>query len=161
MHAARLVAFRHLLVNDSASGGHPLNIAGCDGAVVAHTIAVFHGSGEDVSNGLDPTMGVPGEACQIVFRNVIAEIVEQKKRVEVGCVAEAERAAEMDSRAFHGRLRFDEPLDGSNGHLGLLFEDAGLMKEVSDPRASLGRVRKLWGGYSPRAGAPCRAPWRT
>ena len=97
-------------------GGHPLDVAGRDGAVVAHAVAMFDGAGEDVSDGLDAAVRVPREARQIILRDVVAEIVEQEERVEIGGVAEAERAAQMYARAFEGRLGFDEPLNGSDGH---------------------------------------------
>ena len=116
MHAARLVALGHLLVDDAAARRHPLDVAGGDGAVVAHAVAVLHGSGEDVGDGLDAAVRVPREARQIVLRNVIAEIVEEQEWVEVGGVAEAERAAQVHARAFQGRLGLDQPLNGSNGH---------------------------------------------
>ena len=104
MHPARLVALGHLLVDDPAARRHPLDVAGGDGAVVAHAVAVLHGSGEDVGDGLDAAVGMPREARQVILRNVVAEVVEEQERVEVGCVAEAERAAQMHARAFEGRL---------------------------------------------------------
>ena len=41
MHAAALVAFRHLLVKDAAAGGHPLHVAGAHLTAIAKTVAVF------------------------------------------------------------------------------------------------------------------------
>src|SRR5579872_7441457 len=118
MHPAGLVAFRHLLVNDPSSSGHPLHIAGSDGAVVAHAVAMFYGSRKDVRDGLDPTMRVPGKTGKIIFRYIIAEVIKQQEGVKVGCVAKAKCTAEMNSRALHGRLRFDQSLNGSNRHSG-------------------------------------------
>ena len=103
-------------MDDAAPRRHPLDVAGRDGAAVAHAVAVLHGSGEDVRDGLDPAMRMPREARQVVLGNVIAEIVEEEKRIEVGCVAEAERAAQVHARTFQGRLGFDESLNGSKGH---------------------------------------------
>jgi hypothetical protein len=37
-------------------------------------------------------MRMPGEAGEIVGGNIVAKIVEQEKRIEVGCVAESERS---------------------------------------------------------------------
>jgi hypothetical protein len=62
-------------------------------------------------------MGMPGEAGEVVGGDVVAEIVEQEKRVEVGGVAEAERAAEVDTGTFEGGFGFDDLVDGSNGHV--------------------------------------------
>ncbi len=77
MHAAGLVAFRHLLVNDAAPRRHPLDVAGGDGAAIAHAVAMLHGSRQHVRDGLDPAVRVPREARQIVFGHVIAEVVKQ------------------------------------------------------------------------------------
>ncbi len=84
--------------------------------LVAHAVAVLHGSGQDVSDGFDAAMRVPGEAGQIVGGNVVAEVVEQKERIELGCVIEAECAAQMYASAFKSWLGFDKTLDGTNGH---------------------------------------------
>ena len=77
VHAAGRIALGHFLMDDAAAGGHPLHVAGGDGAVVAHAVAVFDGAGEDVGDGLDAAMRMPGEAGEIVFGDVVAEIVEQ------------------------------------------------------------------------------------
>ena len=77
MHAALGIALRHFLMDDSAARRHPLDVAGGNGAAIAHAIAVFHGSGQYICYGLDPTVRMPGEAGEIVGGNVVAEIVEQ------------------------------------------------------------------------------------
>ena len=69
--------------------------------LVPHAVAVIHGAGEDVGNGLDSAVRVPGKPCQIVFRNIIAKIIEEQKGIEIGSVAEAEGTAQMYARAFH------------------------------------------------------------
>src|ERR1700736_76233 len=117
MHPSRLVPFRHLLMDDAASGGHPLDVARGNSAMIAHAIAVFHGSCQDVCYCLDSAMRVPRKTRQIVLGNVIAEVVEKKKRVEVGGVAESERAAQVHTRAFECRLGLNKPLDGPNRHI--------------------------------------------
>ena len=114
VHAARFVALGHFLVDDAAAGGHPLDVARFDGAVVADAVGVVDGAGEDVGDGFDAAMRVPGEAGEVVGGDVVAEIVEQEEGVEIGGVAEAERAAEVDAGAFHGGLGFDDFVDGSN-----------------------------------------------
>ena len=117
MHASALIAFGHLLMDDAAPGRHPLNVAGCDGALVAHAVAMIDGSGQHVRNGLDAAMRMPGKARQIIVGNIIAEIVEKKKRIEVGCIAETECTPQMYSRALERRLGLDQPFYGSNGQL--------------------------------------------
>ena len=79
-----------------------------------------------VGDRLDPAVGVPREAGQVILRNVIAEVIEKEKWVEIGGVAEAERAAQVDTRPFEGWLGLDEPLHWSNGHINqiILFTKA-------------------------------------
>src|SRR6266852_3951649 len=99
MHPARRVTFRHLLMDDTPPCRHPLDVAGGDRATIAHAIAVLHGCRQDVCDGLDSAVWVPREPRQIILGNVIAEVVEEEERVEVGCVAESERAAQVYTRA--------------------------------------------------------------
>ena len=119
MHASRRIALRHLLVNDATARCHPLHIAGTDDAAVAHAVAMRHGPRQHVSDRLDSPVRMPREAGQIVLRNVVTEIVQQEKRIEVFCVSKAERPAKMDSRTFERRFRFDKPPDGSDRHIEL------------------------------------------
>src|SRR5260370_42038048 len=116
MHPPRPVAFSNLLMDDAAPGRHPLDVACRDSAVVAHAIAMFHGSRQNVRDCLDSAVGMPRKPSQIVRRDVVTKVVEKEKRVEFGRVAESESAAQMDARAFERRLGLDEPLDRSNGH---------------------------------------------
>ena len=78
-------------------------------------------AGEHIGDGLDAAMRMPGKAGAIVVGPVVAEIVEQQERIEFGRVAEAEGAMQLDAGAFHGRLRLDDPLDGSDGHDALVL----------------------------------------
>ena len=94
-----LIALGHLLVNDPAPGRHPLHVAGRDGAVIAHAVAVIHGSGQHVGDGLDAAMRMPGETGQIIVGNIVAEIVEKEKRIEIGwCCRNRTRAADARRR---------------------------------------------------------------
>src|SRR5215470_1483519 len=116
VHAAGRIALRHLLVDDAAARGHPLHIAGGDGAAVAHAVTVFYGASEDVSDGLDTAMRVPGKSREIVFGDIVPEVIEEQEGIEVGGAAESECAAQVDTRAFHRRLGFDETLDRTDRH---------------------------------------------
>src|SRR5262249_36878958 len=97
--------------------------------------------GQHVSDGLDPSMRMPGESGQVVIRHVVAKIVQQEKRIVVARLAEAEGAAKMNAGAFerwfghrqlfhgshrHGELRIGGP---KGPHYCLYFStsDAGLM----------------------------------
>src|SRR5215472_8471723 len=99
VHAAGLVALGHLLMDDAAAGGHPLHVTRGDYAAISHAVAVLHSSRQYIGNGLNAAMRMPWEPGQIVFRNVIAKIVEQEKRVEVLGVSETKGPAEMHASA--------------------------------------------------------------
>ncbi len=105
MHAALRVALRHFLMHDAAAGGHPLHVAGAERAAIAQAVAVFDGAVQDVGDRLDAAVRMPGEAGEIIGRTVVAEIVEQQKRIGLGRVAEAEGAAQLDAGAFERGLR--------------------------------------------------------
>src|SRR4029077_20313787 len=117
VHPAIPIALGHLLMDYPATCGHPLNVAGRDRAVIADAVAVLHGSRQDVCDCFYSAVGVPRETGQIVLGDVIAEVVEKQKRVEVGCIAEAEGATQVHAGAFNRWLGFNQPLDGSNGHI--------------------------------------------
>ena len=104
-----LIALGHFLMDDAAAGGHPLDVARRDGAAVAHAVAVLDGSRENISDGLDPAVGMPGEAGEIIVGNVVTKVVEQQEWIEIGCVAKTKRPAEMNAGAFQRRFGFDEP----------------------------------------------------
>src|SRR5271167_4491216 len=117
MHASSMVALRHLLVNNAAACGHPLHIASANHPAVTHAIAVRHGSRKHVGDGLDSTVRMPWESRQIVLWNIIAEIVEQQKGIEVLGASEAKCPAEMHSCTFESWFGLNEPLYRSNRHV--------------------------------------------
>ena len=110
MHPAAWITLWHLLVNDSASRGHPLNVSCVYDAAASDAVAVLDASREDVCDGLDSSVGMPRESRLVILRTFIPEVVEQEERVELGRVAEAERPAQIHTCAFAGWLGHDEPL---------------------------------------------------
>ena len=100
-------------MNDPPAGRHPLYVASGDGAAVPHAVAMLHGAGKDIRDGFDAAVGVPRKACQVIGGHVVAEVVEQQERIEIGGVAETERAAKVDAGAFHRGLGLDDPFHGS------------------------------------------------
>ena len=99
-------------MDDATARRHPLDVARADDAAVPHAVAVFDGPRQNVSDRFDAAMRMPGKARQVVLRNVIAEIIEEEKWIEVGRVAEAERAAQVDARPLDCRLRLENRLIG-------------------------------------------------
>ena len=107
MHPPLRVAVRHLLMHDAASGGHPLDVARAEVAAIAEAVAMLHLAREHIGDGLDAAVRMPGEAGQIVVRVLVPEIVEEQERIELGRVAESERAPQLDARAFDVGLRLE------------------------------------------------------
>ena len=116
MHASGMIAFRHFLVNDPAACGHPLHVAGGNRTAISHAVAVLYGSNEDVCDGLNSAVRVPGKPCQIIFWNVIAKVIEKKKGIEVGSITEAEGASQVHPRALQRRLRGDNSFNRTDRH---------------------------------------------
>ena len=100
------IAERHLLMNDPAAGGHPLNISGRDHAPVSHAVAMFHVSLKHIGDGFDAPVRVPGKTFPVVSRIAGAEIIEEQKRIEKRKLAESESAFEFDSGTFESPVCF-------------------------------------------------------
>ena len=75
MHLAIGISLGHFLVQNAAAGGHPLDIAGAEAALVAEAVAVFYGAGQNVGDRLDAAVRMPGEAGAVVVRVIVAEII--------------------------------------------------------------------------------------
>src|SRR5262245_50778692 len=106
MHAAELVAFGHFLMNDPATGGHPLDIASRNRAGIPHAVAMLNRSSEHIGYRFDAAMRVPRESGEVIIGNIVPEIVQQQEWIKVGSVAESESAAQMDTGPFDRGLRF-------------------------------------------------------
>jgi hypothetical protein len=70
-------------MDDAASGSHPLDIPRGNGAAVSQAIPVLNASCENVRNRFDTAVRVPRKARQIILRNVVPKVVEQKKWIEI------------------------------------------------------------------------------
>ena len=68
---------------------------------------------EHVGDGLDAAMRMPGESGEVVGGILVAEIVEQEERIELGGFAEAEGALQLDARSLDGGLGFEDLFHGS------------------------------------------------
>src|SRR2546422_11745171 len=108
----------HLLMEDPAAGGHPLHVTGSQGALVTEAVTVVHRPREDIGDGFDPAMGVPGEPGEVILGVLVTKVVEQQKGIEFFGVPKAERAAQPHAGSIDGRLRLHDSLDWSNGHDG-------------------------------------------
>jgi hypothetical protein len=103
-------------MNDPAAGCHPLDVAAAKRAAVPETVPVLDGSGQHVGNRLDPAMGMPRESGKVLVGIVVSKVVEQQERIELGRIAEAERAAQMDAGALERWTGLRDTFDGADGH---------------------------------------------
>ena len=102
------IALGHFLMQDAAAGGHPLHVAGGHFAFVAEAVAVLDRTGEHVGDGLDAAMRMPGKSRKVIFRILVAEIVQQQKRIEILGFAETEGALQLYAGAFESGLRLND-----------------------------------------------------
>ena len=91
-------------MDDPAPGGHPLHVTGGNRTLVAHAVAVLDCPGQHIRNRFNSTVWVPWEPCQIVFRDVITEIIEQKKGIEVLGVSKTKGPPKVHAGTFEGRF---------------------------------------------------------
>src|SRR5262245_54468265 len=146
VHAAALVALRHLLVQDAAARSHPLHVARAERPAVAEAVTVRHLAREHVGDRLDAAVRMPRKAGDVVVRVVVAKIVEQQEWIELGGVAEAERALQPDARALERRRRSRDLFDRSYRHYATTVFRAGtrrserLTNPPMTPIASAARI---------------------
>src|SRR4051812_4786580 len=103
-------------MENAASGRHPLNVAGSHLAFVAETVTVFDRSGENVRDGLDAAMRMPRESGEVVFRPLVAEIVEQEKWIELFRLAETKGALKLYAGTFERGLSLKNFFNGTERH---------------------------------------------
>ncbi len=82
---------------------------------------MLDGAVQDIGDGLDAAVRMPGKAGEIIGRPVVAEIVEQQERIGLRRLAEAEGAAQLDAGALDGGLGLHDAFDGSDGHESVPF----------------------------------------
>src|SRR5205814_214330 len=95
---------------------HPLDFARRDGAAVSETVTMLDRSRENVRDRFNPAVRMPRETCEVILRNVVAEVIQQEERVEVGRVAEAEGSTQMHAGPFTSGLGFNQSFNRSNRH---------------------------------------------
>src|SRR5262249_58276949 len=93
--------------------------AGVDLARVADLAAWTTAPRQYIRNRLDAAVGMPGKSGAIVFRTIVAEVVEQEEWIELAGIPEAEGATQLHARTFNRGFGLDDALHGSNGHDGL------------------------------------------
>ena len=81
-HGSSRALSGHLLVNNATSRGHPLHITRANYPFVSHAVPVLNESFEEISDGLDPPVWVPGKSGQLLVRVAGVEVDEHEERVE-------------------------------------------------------------------------------
>src|SRR5712671_3733593 len=114
VHPATRVSLRHLLVEDAASGRHPLDVSGPEAPAVAQTVAVINRAGQHIRDGLDAAMRVPWKSGAVVLGTIVAEVVQQEERIEIARIAESESTVEFHPRSLNGWRGFYDPLHWPN-----------------------------------------------
>ncbi len=70
-------------------------------------------AGQHIGDGLDAAVGMPGEAGKIVRGVLVAKVVEQQERIELGRFAEAEGTLELNACAFDGWFGLENFFDST------------------------------------------------
>jgi hypothetical protein len=114
VHPATRVSLRHFLVEDAASGRHPLHVSGPEAPAVAQTVAVINRPGQHIRDGLDAPMRVPWKPGAVVLWTIVAEVVQQEERIEIARIAESESTVEFHPRSLDGWRGLYDPLHWPN-----------------------------------------------
>jgi hypothetical protein len=72
---------------------------------------VIHRSRKDVGYRLDASMRMPWKTGEVVLRVFVAEIIEQKERVELLGISKSKCAAKVHTGAFNRGLSFNYSLN--------------------------------------------------
>src|SRR5437773_2105381 len=96
---------RHLLVENAAARGHPLNVTRADAAPVTKGVLVLDLPFPDKGDRLDAAVRMIGKARLIVGGIGRLEMVEEQERVEVVQSSSPDAAAKMDARPLDDGLR--------------------------------------------------------
>src|SRR3981081_654793 len=83
---------------------------------LAKPVAVVDRPGQHIGNCLYAAMRVPRESGPVIVGAIVAEIVQQKKRIEFSSVAEAEGPPQFDAGALDDGLGLNDSLHGPDGH---------------------------------------------
>jgi hypothetical protein len=113
VHTSLRVALGHLLMQDAAARGHPLDIARGHLACVPEAVAVLDRASQHIRDGLDAAMRMPGKTFQVICRIIVAKVIQQQKWIKILGLAEAEGALQFDPGAFDGGLRLNDLSHGS------------------------------------------------
>src|SRR5206468_3913238 len=98
------VTVGHFLMENAAAGRHPLDVARGHFALIAEAVAMLDRARQHVSDRLDAAVRMPGESGTVVLGMLVAEVVQQQKRIKVLRLSEAESTLELHAGSFDGWL---------------------------------------------------------
>jgi hypothetical protein len=81
-----------------------LHITFIDMAAISQTVLMLHTTLEHVGYGLDPAVGVPGKAGQVILWAVCPEIIKHQERIEERQFIVTERPVKPDTGPFNCRV---------------------------------------------------------
>lgn len=103
VHLPLGVSLWHLLMQNAGASRHPLDIPSPKRADVAEAVAMGDGAFQNIGDGFDPAMRVPGKACLKILGAFVAEIIKQQEGVQLARVVKPECAVQFHACALHGR----------------------------------------------------------
>ena len=124
---------RRLDVQDARARRHPLRVAVGDDAAAAVRVLVLEDAVDDVRDGLEPPVRMPGRALRLARRVVdLAHLVHVHERVDVvEAHAAAEGPADGEALALEASRRGRDRLDGPlRDHRGVRLGDPGQGQDV-------------------------------
>src|SRR5207249_404981 len=101
----------HLLVEDTAAGRHPLDVAGADRALVTERVSVLHLALPDDRDGFDPAVRMVRKARLVVGRLRRLEMVEEQERVQMVELPRADASTQVDTGALDDGFGRDDVCD--------------------------------------------------
>ena len=97
----------HLLVHNSASGCHPLDISSADAAGISHAVFMIDLTFYHVGYRFDAAMRMHGKPFDIIIGIAGTKMIEKQKWVEMIQVCGRNAALELHTGTFNHRLGLD------------------------------------------------------
>src|SRR5271157_327500 len=114
INISTFTAARHLFMQNTATGSHPLHVARTDGAFVAEAVAMMRGAFEHVGDGFDAAVRMHGKAADGAFDGIVeGEVIEEQKGIEEIGFVRRDGTTKQYACAFDDILRLDNLRNGS------------------------------------------------
>jgi hypothetical protein len=114
MHGALSVTFGHFLMDDTATGSHPLHVPRGYDTLVAQAVPVFNITLQDIRDRLNPTVGMPWKTFKEMLGVVGTKIIEHQKWIELRQFSKTEYSFKMNTGTLDDRLALEDLTDFSS-----------------------------------------------